>query len=146
MFSGPVTARRPSPKARDPEVRTPSESIPISHFAADTKRLRSCTLCLSDFRVVPRFGSHSSLTCCPLRPPGRWQPVVPGHAVSTFPIDAVDCEGHLKGLGNHLPNIHQDAGLGVTAFPCRASARAESCPKRFWAVRKIRCVVCACKG
>ena len=65
---------------------------------------------------------------------------------SSFPINAVDCEGHLKGLGNHLPNIHQDAGLAVTAFPCRASVRAESCPKWFWAVRKIRCVVCACKG
>lgn len=70
-----------------------------------------------------------------------------GHnTMSSFPIDAVDCEGHLKGLGNRLPNIHQDAGLAVTAFPCRASARAESCPKWFWAVRKIRCVVCACKG
>ena len=42
----------------------------FTHFAAYTKRLRSCTLCLSEFRVVARFGSHSWLTCCPLRPPG----------------------------------------------------------------------------
>src|SRR5215469_18078434 len=51
--------------------------------------------------------------------------------MSSFPINAVDCEGHLKGPGNHLPNIQQDAGLAVTAFPSRAGARAESCPKWF---------------
>ena len=182
---------------------------------------------LSDIRVVPRFGSHSSLTCYPLRTPWRdrnrlfracgsdlgLRHVMSGSALltvlqsaspradfsglpgsplqrpvklltpvqicpsnkiqnerrfrsprghrrldcareifaghntkSSFLINAVDCEGHLKGLGNHLPNIRQDAGLAVAASPCRASARAESCPKWFWAVRKIRCVGCACKG
>ena len=56
----------------------------FTHFAAYTKRLRSCTLRLSDFRVVPRFGSHSSKRCYPLRPPGEIATGCSRHAFASY--------------------------------------------------------------
>ena len=143
---------RPSPVMRGSAVLTVLQSAsPRADFSglpgSLLQRPSSCSPLVRSVRLTrsktnAAFGRPAAIGTS--TGPGRF---FAGHkTMSSSRIDAVDCEGHLKGLGNHLPNIRQDAGLAVAAFPCRASARAESCPKWFWAVRKIRCVVCACKG